>query len=84
MAKRGQTFGLGKIDIKKELRTLIEKENDLHVLEAIKILLVKSSLDPILREKLTSRALKAEEDIKAGSVYTREEFEKMLDSRLGL
>jgi hypothetical protein len=75
---------MGIIDIKQELRTLIEKENDLHVLEAIKTLLVKSSLDPILKEKLTSRALKAEEDIKAGRVYTREEFEKKLDSRLGL
>ncbi|MGK7392228.1 MAG: hypothetical protein ACNS60_17885 [Candidatus Cyclobacteriaceae bacterium M2_1C_046] len=71
-------------DIKQELRTLIEKENDLHILEAIKTLLVKSSLDPILKEKLTSRALKAEEDIKADRVYTREEFEKKLDSRLGL
>ena len=57
------------IDIKEELRTLIEKENDLHILEAIKTLLVKSSLDPILKEKLTSRALKAEEDIKAVNRY---------------
>lgn len=72
------------IDIKEELRTLIEKENDLHILEAIKTLLVKSSLDPILKEKLTSRALKADEDIKAGRVYTREEFNKKLDSGLGL
>tara|TARA_R110002096_G_scaffold400534_4_gene597161 strand:+ start:948 stop:1184 length:237 start_codon:yes stop_codon:yes gene_type:complete len=75
---------VGEIDIKKELRTLIEQENNLHVLEEIKTLLVKSSLDPNLREKLTSRALKAEEDIKAGKVYTREEFEKKLDSRLDL
>lgn len=72
------------IDIKEELRTLIEKENDLHILEAIKTLLVKSSLDPILTEKLTSRALKADEDIKAGRVYTREAFNKKLDSGLGL
>ena len=71
-------------DIKQELRTLIEKENDLHILEAIKTLLVKSSLDPVLKEKLTSRALKAEEDIKAGKVYTREELENKLDCRLGL
>jgi hypothetical protein len=71
-------------DIKQELRTLIEKEKDLHILEAIKTLLVKSSLDPILKEKLTSRALKAEEDILAGRVYTRKEFEKRLDKRLGL
>jgi len=50
-------------DIKQELRMLIDKEKDLHILEAIKTLLVKSSLDPILKEKLTSSALKAEEDI---------------------
>jgi hypothetical protein len=75
---------MGEIDIKQELRTLIEKENDLHVLEAIKTLLVKSSLNPILKEKLTSRALKAEKDIKSGRVYTKEEFEKKLDNGLGL
>jgi hypothetical protein len=72
------------IDLKQELKTLIEKENDLHILEAIKTILVKSSLDPVLKEKLTSRALKAEEDIRAGRVYTREEFEKKLDNKLGL
>jgi len=71
-------------DIKQELKTLIEKEKDLHVLEAIKTLLVKSSLDPTLKEKLTSRALKAEEDIQAGKVYTRKELEKKLDQGLGL
>lgn len=71
-------------DIKQELWTLIEREKDLHVLEAIKTLLVKSSLDPILKEKLTSRALKAEEDIQAGRVHSRKEFEKKLDNRLGL
>lgn len=71
-------------DIKQELRRLIEEEKDLHILEAIKTLLVKSSLDPILKEKLTLRALKAEEDIQAGRVYTRKEFEKKLDNRLGL
>ena len=75
---------MGALEIKEELRTLIVKENDLQVLETIKSLLVKSSLDPILKEKLTSRAIKAEEDIKAGRVFTREEFEKKLDSRLGL
>jgi hypothetical protein len=75
---------MGAIDIKRELSKLIEKENDLHVLEAIKTLLVSSSLDPVLKERLTSRALKAEEDIRAGRVYTREEFEKKLDDRLGL
>jgi hypothetical protein len=71
-------------DIKQELRTLIDNENDLRVLEAIKTLLVKTALDPVLKEKLTLRALKAEDDIKAGRVFTREEIEKKLKSRLGL
>jgi hypothetical protein len=78
------TLTMKTIDIKQELRALIEKEQDLHILEAIKTLLVKSSLDPVLKEKLTSRALKAEEDIQADKVYTRKEFEKKLDNRLGL
>lgn len=69
------------IDIKQELKTLIEKEKDLHILQAIKTLLVKTSLDSILKEKLTSRALKAEEDIQAGRVYTRKELEIKLDNR---
>ena len=71
-------------DIKQELRTLIEKENDLHVLEAIKTLLVKSSLDQVLKEKLTSRAKRAEEDIRAGNLYSREELEKKMDDKPGL
>jgi hypothetical protein len=52
------------IDIKQELWNLIEKEDDLRLLEAIKTLLVKSSLDPELKSKLTSSALQAEEDTK--------------------
>ncbi|MEO0555106.1 MAG: hypothetical protein AAF149_18000 [Bacteroidota bacterium] len=72
------------IDIKQELRSLIDQENDLHILEAIKTLLQKSSLDPVLKEKLTSRALKANEDIKAGRVYSREEAEAKIKERMGI
>lgn len=71
-------------NIKQELRALIEKENDFQILEAIKTLLVKSGLDSTLKEKLTVRALKAEEDVKAGRVFTREEFEEKLDRRMDL
>ena len=45
---------------------------------------MKSSLDSVLKEKLTSRALKAQEDIQAGRVYTRKELEHKLDNRPGL
>jgi len=71
-------------DIKSELRELIEKETDKSILEAIKILLKKSSLNPILKEKLTSRALKAEEDILEGRFMDRKEIELRLNDRLGI
>jgi hypothetical protein len=71
-------------DIKSELRELIEKETDKSILEAIKILLKKSSLKPTLKEKLTSRALKAEEDILEGRFLDRKEIELRLNDRLGI
>ena len=72
------------IDIKKELQALIEKETDNSILEAIRTLLRKSSLNPTLKQKLTSRAVKAEEDIAAGRVMNRQELENKLNSRLGI
>ncbi len=72
------------IDIKTELQALIEKETDNSLLEAIRTLLRKSSLNPTLKQKLTSRALKAEEDIAAGRVMNRQELENKLNSRLGI
>jgi hypothetical protein len=69
-------------DLKKELKTLISQENIPNTLEAIKTLLINSSLNPVLKQKLSSRALKSEEDIKANIVYTKEEFEKKLDDIL--
>lgn len=71
-------------DIKTELRELIEKETDSSILEAIKTLLKKSSLNPILKEKLTFRALKAEQDISSEQVMDRKELETKLNGRLGI
>ena len=71
-------------DIKTELRELIEKETDSSILEAIKTLLKKSSLNPVLKQKLTSRALKASEDIAAGRVMDRKELELKLNGRSGI
>lgn len=71
-------------DIKTELRELIEKETDSSILEAIKTLLKKSSLNPVLKQKLTSRALKANEDIAAGRVMDRKELELKLNGRSGI
>ena len=72
------------VDIKTELLELIEKETDKSILEAIKTLLKKSSLNTALKEKLTSRALKAEEDISAGRVMDRKEVESKLNDKLGI
>lgn len=71
------------VDIKTKLKYLIDQEDDIGLLASI-ITCLERGLDPVLQEKLTSRALKAEEDIKAGRVHTRAEAEKMLRSRLGL
>ncbi|MEQ9289266.1 MAG: hypothetical protein RIG77_20230 [Cyclobacteriaceae bacterium] len=74
---------LATVDIKAELQALIANETDHSILEAIRTLLRKSSLDLTLKQKLMSRALKAEEDIATGRVMNRKELEKSLNSRLG-
>jgi hypothetical protein len=61
---------------KEELKQRIDLEDDPVILKAIKDLLFPEENDPIYKEKLISRALKADEDIKAGRVYTSEEFFK--------
>jgi len=71
------------VDIKAELQALIEKETDNSILEAIRTLLRKSSLDPALKQKLTSKALKAEDHIAAGRVMDRHELGERLSSKLG-
>ena len=67
------------VAIKTELKELIEQERDLSILKAIKALLKKTTLDAILREKLTQRAIRSEEDIKKGKVLTRAEIIKKTD-----
>ncbi|MEQ9300325.1 MAG: hypothetical protein RIF33_17260 [Cyclobacteriaceae bacterium] len=44
----------------------------------------QQALDPVLKDKLTSRALKSNEDIKAGRVYSREEAEVKIQQRMGI
>ena len=59
---------------------------DENLIEKLELLLKEEqrSLDPILKEKLTSRALKAEQDIAEGRVMTRAQMEKKLNARLGI
>ena len=61
------------VEIKTELQQMIEHETDMSILEAIRTILLKTGLNPVLKEKLTLRALKSEEDIKAGRVLSKEE-----------
>jgi len=61
------------IEIKSELQQMIEREMDMRVLEAIRTILQKTSLDPLLKEKLTTRALQSEKDIAAGRLFTKDE-----------
>lgn len=44
----------------------------------------QQDLDPVLKEKLTSRALKANEDISKGNVYNRKDAEEKLKARMGI
>lgn len=64
------------VEIKTELQRMIEQETDVNVLKAIRTILHKTSLNPILRDKLTSRALKSEDDIRSGRVFNKEEVIK--------
>lgn len=72
------------IDIKTELRDLIEKETDLRILETVRAMFTQKDLDPSVEKEMISRALKSEQDIKEGKVYTIEEAEARLNKRLGL
>lgn len=71
------------IAIKQELVRLIESENDITILQAIKDLLNPIQINPILEEKLISRALKADEDIKARRLYSEDEVIQMTNHSVG-
>jgi len=59
-----------------EIKKLLDEQNDLALLDEV-LQLLKPVSNPILREKLTARALRSEEDIKHGRVYTMEEVRKL-------
>ena len=66
------------------IQEILALSND-KIMDNLESLLKKeqSNLDPVLKEKLTSRALRAEEDIKNGNVHTRAEAEAKMRGRLG-
>lgn len=69
------------ISIKAELLHLVEQESDETLLQVIKQLLVQPARSALVKAKLTIRALKAEEDIQKGRVYTLEEASARLYNR---
>ena len=72
------------IDIKIELKSLIDQETNLSLLETVKALFEQKDFDPLIEKEMISRALDAEQDIKEGKVYTLDEAEAVLNKRLGL
>ncbi len=71
------------INLKSELIHLIEEEQDESILKAIKTLLQKAGFDPILKEKLTSRALQSEKEIISGKVLSKAEVIRQTDKIKG-
>ncbi len=74
---------MGVLKLKTELQKMIEQENDINILKALRTILEKTTLDPVLKEKLTSRALKSEEDIKAGRLLNKVQMIKRTNDHLG-
>ena len=72
------------IDIKSELKDLIDQETNLSLLETIKALFAQKDFDLSLEKEMISRVLESERDIKEGRVCTVDEADAKLSKRLGL
>jgi hypothetical protein len=65
------------LTIKQEIHQLIDQVQDGEILQAVYELLNKEKINLALKAEMTRRAKLAEEDIKAGRVYTLEEAQKI-------
>jgi len=72
---------MNSISLRNELAELISKEKDDSLLEVIRGILSSDSQSALLRAKLTSRALKAEEDLAAGRTLTTDQVRLRLSTR---
>ena len=61
-----------KLPIRTELTELIAKEKNVSLLQELRDMLSGGSKDALLKAKLTSRALKAEDDLAIGRVLITE------------
>jgi hypothetical protein len=71
------------VEIRTELQKMINEQEDITILQAIRTLLQKTSLNQELKSKLTSRARRSEDDITAGKLYTKEDMRKRTN-RIGI
>ena len=69
------------LTLRTELAELIAKEKDTSLLEVLKGILSDGSKNALLKAKLTSRALKAEEDRTAGRVLSTDQVGERLAAR---
>ena len=72
------------LDIKSEIKNILEQVNDVDILEAVKTILLKSSLDPVLKDKLSKRAMQSESDIKQNKLFGRDEVAEKTKMDLNL
>ena len=70
--------------LRSQLSDLIQGENNVEILQAMVLLLQRPRVDPVLKEKLSARAMAAEEDIKHGRVHDRAAVEAHLKTSLGI
>jgi hypothetical protein len=61
-------------EIKNEIQKLVETENNPDIRNNVYEILEKAQQEARIKEAIIEGALKAEEDIKAGRVYSSEEF----------
>ena len=69
------------LSLRNELSELIAKEKNASLLEVLKHILSGGSRNALLKAKLTSRALKAEEDLAEGRVLSTAQVRARLASR---
>jgi hypothetical protein len=74
-------FIMSTLSLRTELANLIAKEKNASLLQVLKDILSGGSKNALLKAKLTSRALKAEEDLAAGRVMTTAQVRARLAAR---
>jgi hypothetical protein len=70
------------LELKAELKKLIDKERSPKKLAAVRGLLVPGTKEERVRKAMVEAVLRSEEDIKAGRVHSLEEFGTIMKERV--